>query len=231
MQDPRKKTNQTEALAQGNSLKDQHWQEYLDLLEKIGLLLVDLSQLLENKTKAVEASELTVLDEIMKKEQAFSLTLRGMEQKRLSALEKLEIPSVPLNQLMKHVPRSHHAQAKGVVEKVQGQYSDFQVASQEAHRVLEEHLHQIQVRTGQVEPNYAKPRPEDLPTPEQEILIQRIKRKAPGNLRTSGTEEKVGLVRDQTLEQALLSQNQKQGEDGGKSSEDGGAQQGTTVRV
>lgn len=131
--------------------KLQYWQEYLDLLAKIGESLENLAELEQNKTKAVATGQLSVVDEIMKKEQAFALTFRGYEQKRVKALEKLEIPPCPLNQLMNHVPRSVHFKAKKVVESVQTKYTLYQTASQVAHSTLEMNLHQIDVLTGQAE--------------------------------------------------------------------------------
>ncbi len=131
--------------------KNKNWQDYLDLLTKIGVVLDDLTQLQQNKTKAVVQGQVTLVDEIMKKEQAHALALRGFEQKRGKALELLGIPPCPLNQLMNHVPRSVHFKAKKVVEDVQTKYALFQAASEVARNTLEMNLHQIEVITGQTE--------------------------------------------------------------------------------
>ncbi len=156
------------------------WCEYLVLLSKIGKVLDDLAELESNKTRAVNAGEATVVDEIMKKEQAFSLSLRGMEQKRQVGFQKLGIPPCPLNQLMNHVPRSIHLEAKKVVEIVQGQYANFQSASELARSALEVSLHRIDVITGQVEGGYQNPNEGEELTQQQKQLAQRIRRKAPG---------------------------------------------------
>ncbi|MEG1895209.1 MAG: flagellar export chaperone FlgN, partial [Oscillospiraceae bacterium] len=48
----------------------------------------EFSNLLQNKIEAINQNDVTALEQIMKQEQAFSMKIRGLENKRESALTK-----------------------------------------------------------------------------------------------------------------------------------------------
>lgn len=132
----------------------QDWLEYFDLLTRLGNTLGELGEVQEEKTEAVVRGELPKIDEIMKREQAFALTLRGYEQKRVTTLKALQVPVGPLSQLLEVVPADLQEQGKVVVKFLQDSYAYYREASDETKTVLEDHLQHLEILTG-VESGYA----------------------------------------------------------------------------
>ena len=60
--------------------------EYLNLLVQMSEELAQLSELAKLKTDAVVNNDLMALDQVLKQEQACSLTFRGLEQKQAALL-------------------------------------------------------------------------------------------------------------------------------------------------
>lgn len=58
------------------------WRKYLSLLESLGGTLEELTGMEQEKTKAVSKGDLPAVEELMKREQVISLSLRGLEQRR-----------------------------------------------------------------------------------------------------------------------------------------------------
>lgn len=117
---------------------------YLGVLSELTKTLQDLTEIEQQKTNAVRNDDLKVLNDCMRQEQALSLALRGLEQKRLSAMSALGMQTVSLNALIQHVPQEYRQEAKQVVEGLQAQYALFHSASEVARNTLECNLHQIE---------------------------------------------------------------------------------------
>lgn len=118
--------------------------EYLTLLDGLRNSLEQLTELDQQKTAAVRKDDLATLNEILKKEQALSLSLRGQEQKRLKLAEALGFQSVPLQQLPNSYPDSLHLRAKETVEKLSNQYEIYRCAAEVARNTLECNLHEVE---------------------------------------------------------------------------------------
>ena len=73
------------------------YHEYLDVLEQMRTALEQLSTLEQQKSDAVRNDDLMALDRVLKQEQAFALTFRGLEQKQTALLEKNGLKGVPLS--------------------------------------------------------------------------------------------------------------------------------------
>ena len=63
--------------------------EYLNFLEELEHTLQQLVDVEQKKSAAVSARDLDALNDCMKREQAFSMTLKGFEQKRARLLAAL----------------------------------------------------------------------------------------------------------------------------------------------
>ena len=63
--------------------------DYVQLLQDLEQTLRDLTALQPEKIAAVRAHDLEVLNDCMKREQAASLALRGLEQKRAASGNRL----------------------------------------------------------------------------------------------------------------------------------------------
>ena len=65
------------------------WREYLSQLDKLGETLEQLTEVEREKTAAVGRGDLDAVDACMKREQVFSLNLRGFDQKREKLLARM----------------------------------------------------------------------------------------------------------------------------------------------
>lgn len=156
----------------------QDWLDYFDLLGKLADTLEELAVLQEEKTVCVNKGNLPKIDEIMKKEQAFSMTLRGYEQKRLKTLALLAVPPGPVGDLHKSMPMEVRVQGKKVVENLQGKYAHYRETADIAKGTLEAHLEQLEEITGTIS-NYAPPKMKGARSLETEGVLPKV---VPGNV-------------------------------------------------
>lgn len=117
---------------------------YLDLLEELGTSLEQLTALAQQKVEAVRKDDLTALDEILKQEQVFALSLRGLEQRRIKQIGELGLTDTTLSQLPGAYPNELQYQARQRVEKLRQQYGIYQSASEVVRHTLECNLHEIE---------------------------------------------------------------------------------------
>lgn len=122
------------------------WREYLGQLEKLGNTLEELTQVEREKTAAVGRGDLDAVDACMRREQVFSLNLRGFDQKREKMLARLGISGSTLDQLEDLAPPETALETKRTVEKVRQRYRVFRSASDAARDILECNLHEIEKR-------------------------------------------------------------------------------------
>lgn len=118
--------------------------EYLDFLQSLGKTLEQLTQLAQDKAKAVRQDDLQGLNTLMKREQALSLAMRNMDKKRETMLAQMGLAGIPLSGLAKSYPEGLRARAKDVSEDLQRQYSLYASAAEGARTTLECNLHQIE---------------------------------------------------------------------------------------
>ena len=121
------------------------WKEYLAQMERLGETLEQLTAVEREKTAAVGRGDLNAVDACMKREQVFSLNLRGFDQKREKLLAKMGLSkSTTLRQIEELAPPEALLETKQVVEKLRQRYQIFQSASEVAMNTLECYLHAIE---------------------------------------------------------------------------------------
>lgn len=171
----------------------QDWLNYFELLQKIAKTLGELTELEADKAKAVTKGDLPKVDDIMKREQAFAMTLRGHEQKRIKLLGVLAIPPGPISQLHNYLPKEVELQGKRVIENVRNKYGQYRVASDMARDILEANLKQMESLTGQssgyVPPSGKKERDFGRPNP---LPPSTVPRNLPPNLEQLAQMEREG---------------------------------------
>ncbi|MDE6280580.1 MAG: flagellar protein FlgN, partial [Oscillospiraceae bacterium] len=97
-------------------------QAYLDLLRELSGCLDRLGELSEQKAQTVRQDDLLAMDEVMKQEQVLSLSLRGLEQRRVKLLAQLGLSDVPLAALPGRYPAELPVEAKHTVETLRHRY-------------------------------------------------------------------------------------------------------------
>ena len=146
---------------------EEQYRMYLAYLEDLRKQLESLTALAKEKPPAVAADDLAALNDIMKREQVLSLSLRGYDQKRDAMLAALGLKGVTLRELANHSPEELRLEVKGVAEELRRQYEIFQSASKAARNTLELNLRAIErvqaVRAGdaaQAEEQRKNPQPD-----------------------------------------------------------------------
>ena len=120
------------------------WREYLEQLEKLGDTLEQLTVIEREKTAAVSRGDLNAVDACMKREQVFSLNLRGFDQKREKLLAKMGLTGSTLRQLEDQAPPEALLETKQTAERLRQRYQVFRSASDVARNILECNLHEIE---------------------------------------------------------------------------------------
>ena len=117
---------------------------YLKLLRELTGSLEQLSELAQRKVECVHESDLIALDEVLKQEQAMTLNLRGVEQKRLKLVSQLGLEDVSLAELDSKYPDELQLQARETSEALRQSYEMYRSRADAARNILEVNLHQIE---------------------------------------------------------------------------------------
>lgn len=121
-----------------------HWEGYLSLLRDLTKLLEQLAQVELDKGKAVKADDIATLNELMKQEQALSLSLRGLEGKREKTVAALGLEGSRLSSLASACPPPLQEEARAVEGALRRQYQLYRGAADLARTTLECNLHEIE---------------------------------------------------------------------------------------
>ena len=130
---------------------------YFRLLRDLSGSLDQLGELSRQKAAHVRQNDLMGLDEVLKQEQAMTLNLRGLEQKRLKLVAQLGLNGVPLKALAAHCPEQLRDQAAQTVETLRQSYQVYRSYADAARGTLELNLHEIEkvIADAGVEPHTA----------------------------------------------------------------------------
>ncbi len=120
------------------------YETYFDFLRRLSGTIEELTGLAQKKTQAVLHDDLAGVDACMKREQALSMTLRGMDKKREELLEELGLGGVPLSGLAEHCPEEYRRQARETARQLRSRYELYQGAAEVSRTTLECNLHQIE---------------------------------------------------------------------------------------
>lgn len=118
-------------------------QAYLNLLKELGGCLNRLGELAEQKARTIRQDDLLAMDEVLKQEQVLSLSLRGLEQRRVKLLARLGLSGVPLADLPGKYPEELRDEAGRTVEELRDSYQVFRARADMVRNLLELNLHQI----------------------------------------------------------------------------------------
>jgi len=128
---------------------DATFEGYLDHLDKLTGILEELTGLAKAKAKAANVGDLSEMDRIMRREQALSMSIRGLEQKRGQLVGGLGLAGSTLSGLPEKVPQELRPRAKKTAEGLLRLYTLYQDASAVARTTLECNLHMIEKNMGQ----------------------------------------------------------------------------------
>lgn len=116
----------------------------IELFDKIAEAISQLAALDREKTAAVRKDDLTAFNETLRQEQAVSLTIRGLEQKRVELLSRFNLLDVPLSDVPAKFPKELQLKAKNAVDRLHNEYQLYQGAAEVARDTLECNIHEIE---------------------------------------------------------------------------------------
>lgn len=122
---------------------DEMYRAYLELLESLRENLAHLTELAQLKMAAAHHDDLMALNEVLRQEQASSLTFRGLELKREKQMTELGVSDLALSELPGCFPEALRGEAEKTVEALQGAYRSYRAAAEEARRALEHEIQEI----------------------------------------------------------------------------------------
>ena len=125
---------------------------YLGVLQELAATLEELTSVQQEKTQVVRADDLAGLNECMKREQALSLALRSLDQRRETALAAMGLREVPLSGLTAQAPEDYREETRRTVELLRDQYLQYHGAAEVARNTLECNLHQIEKVLAEMNP-------------------------------------------------------------------------------
>lgn len=134
---------------------NQTYEEYLNYLEELEQILTKMTETAKNKIMAARVGDLVKVDECMKQEQAYSMSLRSMDMKRNRMLAELGLTSVTLSGLAEHYPPELRDRAAKTAERAMSSYEVYTSAANAARTTMECALRDIE-----------KMFPENQPAPE-----------------------------------------------------------------
>lgn len=102
-----------------------------------------LMQLQPKKVEAVRAHDLDLLNDCMKQEQALSLSLRGLEQRRDKLLQSLGLSGLSLLEAAQRCPAEQRRDAVDAAEELRRHYNALRSAQEAARTVIEKDLRAI----------------------------------------------------------------------------------------
>ena len=119
------------------------YRDYLQLLSELTQELTQLSEIGQQKVQAVSSHDLDALNECIKQEQAVSLTLRGIEQKRKKILTELGFENVPLREMSMRCPTECQQETTQLVENLLRIYTVLKSVQTPARTLMERELRAI----------------------------------------------------------------------------------------
>ena len=116
---------------------------YFGVLRELSGVLDRLAPLCLQKAEAARAGDLPAMDEVLKQEQALSLSLRGLELKRQKLAPQLGLDGAPLSALPERCPPELADEARKTAGVLRRSYEIYRSYSDMARNTLELNLHQI----------------------------------------------------------------------------------------
>lgn len=119
--------------------------ELLPVLVRLTDVLKQLNRTEEAKADAASSSRHQLLDSILSREQALILDMRGLEQKRLSILEKAGLKDATFRQLLEAEDEEGRTRLFPVFEELTQAANQLKETKESADRILKVRLRQIEL--------------------------------------------------------------------------------------
>lgn len=117
--------------------------DYLTYLKDLLREMETLTKIQAQKQSAVRAYDLAALNECMKQEQAISLAMRGLEQRRTKLIAALSLEGLSMAQLPKAAPEALRSETRELTEAVLMKHAELRSAQDASRTLMEKELRRI----------------------------------------------------------------------------------------
>ena len=121
-----------------------HYTEFISLIHDFIDLFRSLTMVEQQKLDAAVANDLSILEDCMKKEQAFVLRLRGLEQQRDTLQGKLKMKDLKFREILSRVPDEVKEELTPLFQELSEKVRIFQSINASAQDAISVNLHKIQ---------------------------------------------------------------------------------------
>lgn len=97
----------------------------------------------QSKLDVVSQNQITLLEDIIKKEQAEIMALRGLDQKRERLQAELGWKDLTFQEILKHLPEEQQMEMKQLFDDLAGRVKSFQTITESSKTMMEVNLHAI----------------------------------------------------------------------------------------
>lgn len=121
-----------------------HYTDFVSLIRDFIDLFQSLTAVEQQKLDAAVANDLSILEDCMKKEQAFVLRLRGLEQQRDTLQRELNMENLKFREILSRVPDEVNEELTPLFQELSEKVRMFQSVNASAQDAISVNLHKIQ---------------------------------------------------------------------------------------
>ena len=125
-------------------------EQYIQILHDMNDLFTEMIPLEKSKMNCVTTRNLSLLEDIMKKEQAGIMRMRGLEQKRMKLQEQLGYGTKTFRDIISSAPEEYTGQLKELYEQLNKTVTSFKSVNESSSQLLELSLHNIDQQIAQL---------------------------------------------------------------------------------
>lgn len=116
---------------------------FQQLIQQFIALFDRMIPLEQSKLEVVSQNQVTRLEDIIKKEQAEIMALRGLEQKREKLQAELGWKDLTFQEILEHLPKEQQMEMKQLFDDLAGRVKSFQNITESSKTLMEINLHAI----------------------------------------------------------------------------------------
>lgn len=116
---------------------------FQELIEQFIALFDRMIPLEQSKLEVVSRNQVARLEEIIKKEQAKIMTLRGLDQKRERMQEDLGWKDLSFQEILKQLSEEQRPKVKQLFDELASRVTAFQSVTESSRTLMEVNLHTI----------------------------------------------------------------------------------------
>ncbi|MCI8599402.1 MAG: flagellar protein FlgN [Lachnospiraceae bacterium] len=117
--------------------------EFTQIIRQLIELFDRMIPLEQKKLEMVSQNQIGFLDDIVKKEQAEVLAMRGLEQKREKAQQKLGFQDLTFQEILERLPEEQRGEQKALFDELSSKVSLFRTITDNSKSIVEVNLHAI----------------------------------------------------------------------------------------